>query len=95
MDADCLGESIIDTMERFHSLQPNTQIGVTVLQTPKEDGTLDTVVEPIMGKPLFDRAGVTPLAYAIAYAVVEHLTAHAEVADNGAAGAPAGIWRIS
>lgn len=94
LDAQCLGESIVDAIERFNALQPDTQVGVTVRQVPKEDGTLDTVVEPIMGRPPFNRAGVEPLAYAIANAVVEHLTSHADIIDNGTVITPAGTWRI-
>ena len=95
MNSDELGERIVDAMELLHSSQPETKIGVNVIQTPKEDGTLDTTIEDVMGRPEFNRAAITPLAYAIAQAVVEHITSHAEVDDTGSAGTPAGTWRIS
>jgi hypothetical protein len=96
MNAGELEISIIDILEREHNaINTDEVIGAEIVQTPKEDGTLESTIEFERGTPPFDRTIVVPLARAIAQAVVQHITANAEVGDSGSAGTPAGTWRIS
>lgn len=88
MDATALEDSIINIMRREHNATNTDEvIGATIVQTPKEDGTIESTVELERGTPPFNREAVVVLARAIAQAVVQHITSHADV-DGG-------TWRIS
>jgi hypothetical protein len=71
----------------------NVVVGYDVSQVPRDDGTLSYEVEERRGVITMTREQLEkmrPMARAIAQAVVEHLTSHAQANDTAAGQS----WRI-
>jgi hypothetical protein len=83
LDADVfadLAESYIQ--EEMESAFPDIIKSVSVSETPRDDGSIETVVTQNHGPPEIDREKIRPVFRAIGRAIVEVLTENAEVSGG-------------
>jgi len=95
MDAQALADLIQARLSRLlQQSLTDVVVGFDVSQVPRDDGTISyTVLERRGTRSLTDEEmeRMRPMAQAIAEAVVEHITSHAQANDTVAGAA----WRIS
>lgn len=92
MDADELSAKIVALFrEQARTLYPDVVKSVTVQPVPREDGTMDYELTEHRGPLEVDVDAITPLANAIALAVIDHIRDSAEVTDTVAGQ----NWRIT
>lgn len=92
LDADRLEQrflTIFRTVTR--ELYPNEVKNTTVTEVKREDGSLDHEINEERGPMEVDIEKLTPLARALARAVVQEIKASAEVTTTAASG----TWRVS
>jgi hypothetical protein len=82
MSISSLTEAIVATYKlEMRVAFPAIVKSVTVEQIPKEDGSFEYNVIPVMGPVEVDEARFRPMAKAIAKAVIEHIASSAEAID--------------
>ena len=92
LDADRLEQRFLAIFRQVASdLFPDVVKNTTVREVKKEDGTLDHEIIEERGPLEIDEENLTPLARALARAVVEEITASAEVTTT----ASSGTWRVT
>lgn len=92
LDADRLEQRFISIFRTaVRELYPNEVKNTTVTEVKREDGSLDHEINEERGPMEVDTEKLTPLARALARAVVQEITASAEVTTTAASG----TWRVS
>ena len=92
LDADRLEQRFLSIFRQVATdLYPNVVKNTTVTEVKRDDGTLDHEITEERGPMEVDEENLTPLARALARAVVEEIKASAEVTTTAASG----TWRVT